>query len=309
MRTIKVKIGRPGTGLDEEMVRAVRESVPAGVNVMVDANSGYRTPLQAVKEIERLEAYDLQLVEQPIHRKRLADLAFIRQHISTPILADESIRHWPDAYDVARHGAADALGIYICEAGGHPRGAQRGGHRRGGGPRRHDRQPVRARASGPPRWPTPRCACPTSRYESDITGHLRYPVDIINERLDYRDGADPPARSPRPRGDPQRRGPRAVAARHVSRDTAVRDGPTVIAFPARDALAGRLCDRAGDAAGDATERPTSFTGKPLWTRFTVVVLGDELIARAVEIACEMGTRTLDQSTLPRPSACPLASRS
>ena len=105
VRTIKVKIGRPGTGLDEEMVKAVREGAGDAINVMVDANSGYRTPLQAVQEIQRLEAYRLQLVEQPIHRKRLADLAFIRGHISTPILADESMRHWPDAYDVARTGS------------------------------------------------------------------------------------------------------------------------------------------------------------------------------------------------------------
>src|SRR4029077_19754790 len=79
VRTIKVKIGRPGTGVDEEMVKAVREGAPPHINVMVDANSGYRTPLQAVQELHRLEAYDLQLVEQPIHRKRLADLALIRQ--------------------------------------------------------------------------------------------------------------------------------------------------------------------------------------------------------------------------------------
>ena len=129
--------------------------MPAGINVMVDANSGYRTPLQAVKEIERLEAYDLQLVEQPIHRKRLADLAFVRGHISTPILADESMRHWPDAYDVARHGAADALGIYVCEAGGMLAALNAAAIGEAAGLRGHDRQPVRAghrdRGDGPRR--------------------------------------------------------------------------------------------------------------------------------------------------------------
>jgi L-alanine-DL-glutamate epimerase-like enolase superfamily enzyme len=37
---------------------------------------------------------------------------------------------------------------------------------------------------------------PNLAFESDITGHLRYPVDIINEQLDYRDGAIHPPTSP-----------------------------------------------------------------------------------------------------------------
>ena len=37
---------------------------------------------------------------------------------------------------------------------------------------------------------------PNLAFESDITGHLRYPVDIINERLDYRDGAIHPPEAP-----------------------------------------------------------------------------------------------------------------
>jgi len=37
---------------------------------------------------------------------------------------------------------------------------------------------------------------PNLAFESDITGHLRYPVDIINEQLDYRDGAIHPPTTP-----------------------------------------------------------------------------------------------------------------
>jgi muconate cycloisomerase len=195
VRTIKVKIGRPGTALDEEMVKAVREGVGDAINVMVDANSGYRTPLQAVQELERLEPYRLQLVEQPIHRKRLADLAFIRGHISTPILADESMRHWPDAYDVARHGAADALGIYICESGGILPSLQAAAIGEAAGL-------VCTIGSqcelgiGTVAMAHAAVCMPNLAFESDITGHLRYPVDIINEQLDYRDGAIHPPTSP-----------------------------------------------------------------------------------------------------------------
>jgi L-alanine-DL-glutamate epimerase-like enolase superfamily enzyme len=37
---------------------------------------------------------------------------------------------------------------------------------------------------------------PNLGFESDITGHLRYPVDIINERLDYAGGAVQPPDAP-----------------------------------------------------------------------------------------------------------------
>lgn len=187
-RTIKVKIGRPGTGLDEEMVAVVRQGLGNAISIMVDANSGYATPLQAIQELHRLEAYDLQLVEQPLHRKRLADLALVRSRLNTPILADESMRHWADAYDVARHGAADVLAIYVCEAGG-MLAAQKAA--------------AIGEAAGLPVTLGSQCelgigtaamahvavTLPNLAYESDITGHLRYPVDIICETLDYADGA------------------------------------------------------------------------------------------------------------------------
>ena len=195
VRTIKVKIGRPGTGLDEQMVRAVREGVGDAINVMVDANSGYRTPLLAVQELERLEAYDLQLVEQPIHRKRLADLAFIRSHIRTPMLADESMRHWTDAYDVARHGAADALGIYVCEAGGHPAALQAAAIGEAAGLLVTIGSQCEL-GIGTAAMAHVAVCMPNLAFESDITGHLRYPVDIINEQLDYRDGAIRPPQHP-----------------------------------------------------------------------------------------------------------------
>jgi len=195
VRTIKVKIGRPRTGLDEQMVKAVREAVGDSINVMVDANSGYRTPLQAVQELERLEPYRLQLVEQPIHRRRLADLAFIRGHISTPILADESMRHWPDAYDVARAGAADALGIYVCEAGGMLAALNAAAIGEAAG------LVVTIGSQcelgiGTAAMAHAAVCMPNLAFESDITGHLRYPVDIINEALDYADGAVTPPDRP-----------------------------------------------------------------------------------------------------------------
>jgi L-alanine-DL-glutamate epimerase-like enolase superfamily enzyme len=195
VRTIKIKIGRPGTDLDEQMVRAVREGLGTGVNVMVDANSGYRTPQEAVQELRRLEPFGLQLVEQPVSRRHLPGMAWVRRAIGTPVLADESMRHWSEAYDVARAEAADVLAVYVCEAGG-MLAAQKAA--------------AIGEAAGLPVTIGSQCelgigtaamahvavTLPNLAYESDITGHLRYPVDIIAERLDYDGGAVRPPDGP-----------------------------------------------------------------------------------------------------------------
>lgn len=193
--TIKVKIGRPGTGLDREMVAAVRAAVGDEVQVMVDANSAYVTPLQALQELRPLEAYGLQLVEQPLPRTRLRDLALLRSRLDTPVLLDESMRHWHDAYRIAEAGAADALSVYLCESGGV--------------------LPALAacaigEAAGLPATLGSQCelgigtaamahvavCVPSLAYASDITGHLRYHEDVIVERLDYTGGAVRPPDGP-----------------------------------------------------------------------------------------------------------------
>lgn len=192
---IKLKVGRPGTGLDEEIVGKVRGAFGDRVTLMVDANGGYATPGEAIQELRRLEAYELQLIEQPLQRRRLDGMATVRSRLSTPILADESMRHPSDAYAVAKAQAADVLSVYVCEAGGLLPAAKAF---------------AVGEAAGLPCTLGSQCelgigtaamahlavAMPNLAYESDISGHLRYPVDIIEERLDYRDGAITPPDRP-----------------------------------------------------------------------------------------------------------------
>lgn len=195
VRTIKIKIGRPGTGLDEQMVRAVRTGLGDGVAVMVDANSGFPTPMVAVQELRRLEAYRLQLVEQPVSRRHLPGMAWVRCRIGTPILADESMRHWSEAYDVARAEAADVLAIYVCEAGGMLAATKAAAIGEAAG------LPVTLGSQcelgiGTAAMAHVAVCLPNLAYESDITGHLRYPVDIIQEQLTYAGGCVRPPSAP-----------------------------------------------------------------------------------------------------------------
>ena len=195
VRTIKVKIGRPGTGLDERMVRAVREGLGDAINVMVDANSGYPTAMIAVQELRVLEQHRLQLVEQPVSRRHVAGMAYVRSRIGTPVLADESMRHWSEAFDVAKAEAADVLAIYVCEAGGMLAATKAAAVGEAAGLQVTLGSQCEL-GIGTAAMAHVAVCLPNLGFESDITGHLRYPVDIINERLTYADGAVQPPDAP-----------------------------------------------------------------------------------------------------------------
>jgi O-succinylbenzoate synthase len=99
-RRIKLKI-EPGT--DVERVRAVREANP-GILLSVDANAAYT--LADVETFLALDAFDLLMVEQPLHHDDLVQHAELQRLIRTDLCLDESIRS-------AAHAAA-ALDLGAC---------------------------------------------------------------------------------------------------------------------------------------------------------------------------------------------------
>jgi o-succinylbenzoate synthase len=90
-RKIKVKI-QPGSDID--FVRAVREALPSGTDLMADANSAYA--LADAERLAQLDAFNLIMIEQPLHRDDLVRHAELQKRLRTSICLDESIT------DVAR---------------------------------------------------------------------------------------------------------------------------------------------------------------------------------------------------------------
>jgi L-alanine-DL-glutamate epimerase-like enolase superfamily enzyme len=119
-RYVKVKIG-----LDEkrdlETVRRVRETIGEDVFLSADANQAY-APMQAVRVLRQLENVNLGLVEQPVHRDDIRGMAFVRQNVSVPIMADEGIETATDALRHIEAGAMDAVSIKLWKMGGFYRG-------------------------------------------------------------------------------------------------------------------------------------------------------------------------------------------
>ncbi|MDF2751521.1 MAG: mandelate racemase/muconate lactonizing protein, partial [Gaiellaceae bacterium] len=88
-RVVYLKVGRAHRD-DEEIVAAVREAIGPEPLLRVDANEAWDVP-GAVDAIRRLEAYDLDWVEQPVAAANVAGLAWVRRRVATKIAADQAV--------------------------------------------------------------------------------------------------------------------------------------------------------------------------------------------------------------------------
>ena len=117
-RILKVKVGRDSAG-DLERLRRIRESVPSGTRLRVDANQGWK-PKEAVRMIRMMEdqGLDIELVEQPVRAGDPGGLKFVTDHVLTDILADEAVFSLQDAVEIIRTRAADLINIKLMKTGG-----------------------------------------------------------------------------------------------------------------------------------------------------------------------------------------------
>lgn len=102
---IKVKLGSDD---DEARLGAIREARPDAL-LRVDANAGW-TLEEALRHVEALSRYGLEMIEQPTARDAIEDMGEVQRHIDLPIVADESVQTMED---IERLGAAGVKGINL----------------------------------------------------------------------------------------------------------------------------------------------------------------------------------------------------
>ncbi|WP_331766931.1 o-succinylbenzoate synthase [Embleya sp. NBC_00896] len=111
---IKLKI-QPGWDLAP--VRAVRERFGDDVLLQVDANAAYT--LADARQLAKLDAFDLLLIEQPLADDDLIQHAALAKLMSTPICLDESIESVEDAAAAITLGAASIINVKPGRVGGY----------------------------------------------------------------------------------------------------------------------------------------------------------------------------------------------
>ncbi len=87
------------------------------MNLRVDANGAW-TVKEALKNIEQLEAFGVQAVEQPVAKENLRGLKEVTVHSRIPIIADESVCSVQDARNLLETGACHAFNVRISKCGG-----------------------------------------------------------------------------------------------------------------------------------------------------------------------------------------------
>lgn len=115
-RTIKIKIGLDAER-DLEVLARLRESIGPDIQLRVDANEGYDY-VTARSTLQKMQAYTLQLIEQPLPRWDVRGIRDLRSRLDTPILADESLLTIQDAMTLCQENAADLFNIKLMKLGG-----------------------------------------------------------------------------------------------------------------------------------------------------------------------------------------------
>ena len=110
-KILKVKVGLDS---DEMMINTIRSVTD--LPLAVDANQGWKDKYKALDEIFWLKEQGIVLVEQPMAKDRLDDVAWITERSPLPIMADESIQRLKDI--PAIKGAYSGINIKLMKSTG-----------------------------------------------------------------------------------------------------------------------------------------------------------------------------------------------
>ncbi|MDR3227598.1 MAG: twin-arginine translocation signal domain-containing protein [Prevotellaceae bacterium] len=86
-KILKVKLGGAN---DKEMITTIREVT--NLPIAIDANQGWKDKHYALDMIHWLKEKGVVLIEQPMSKKKLDDIAWITQNSPLPVFADESLQ-------------------------------------------------------------------------------------------------------------------------------------------------------------------------------------------------------------------------
>lgn len=108
---LKVKLGRDN---DKEMIETIRSVTQ--LPIAVDANQGWKDKQQALDMIQWLHEQGVVMVEQPMPKTQLDDIAWVSQQSPLPIFADESIQRLADIRGIM--GAFTGINIKLMKCTG-----------------------------------------------------------------------------------------------------------------------------------------------------------------------------------------------
>lgn len=113
---MKMKVGS-SVDRDVERVRAVREALPAELDLMLDGNCSYSVP-EARQLANRLEDAAITWFEEPLPKGDYASYADLRRHVDVPLATGENFYNETQFRQVIDQHAVDYLQPDVCRVGG-----------------------------------------------------------------------------------------------------------------------------------------------------------------------------------------------
>ena len=115
-RTVRLKLGH-GIIEDTAVMRAMRKEFGEQVRIRVDYNQAY-SPQEAVRAIEAIESFDINVAEQPVAATDFVGMAYVQKRVKTPLMAHEGCFSLNDIITLAELGGIGAVGINTERPGG-----------------------------------------------------------------------------------------------------------------------------------------------------------------------------------------------
>ena len=116
-RGAKIKIGRPHVSEDVARLRAVRDAVGPGFEIMVDANQGLSRP-EAVRRAAAFSGLDLAWLEEPLPAEDVQGHRQLREHTTIPVAVGESMYHLAQFREYLEQGACSIVQPDVARIGG-----------------------------------------------------------------------------------------------------------------------------------------------------------------------------------------------
>src|SRR5207302_9640146 len=127
VRAVKIRFHDPDWRRDIQVVERVRDAVGGSMEIMVDANHGWRMAgdrtarwdmATATRCARALEALDVYWLEEPLPAADVDGYALLRSRTSIRLAAGEMVRSLHEARDLVVRGGVDVIQPDAVLAGG-----------------------------------------------------------------------------------------------------------------------------------------------------------------------------------------------
>lgn len=116
-RRVKMKVGGPDVRTDLQRVEAVREALPAEVELMVDVNQRWDV-ITAIKATKTLDRLGIGWIEEPLHPDDVGGHARLRAKSEVPIALGENIYSAEGFASFVDAHALDVVQVDVTRVGG-----------------------------------------------------------------------------------------------------------------------------------------------------------------------------------------------